>query len=276
MNTIGGVYSSQGDYRQALPYALRNREIYEEIHSDHDLGTALLNAGNAYYNLNQLDSSRIYFNQALEISLRLNDYDKVAAIYLNLGMVNFSMNQYDIAKAYFKQALRTFMTDSNYLFQYYTYSSLGKAFDSTAHYDSALYYSRLAFITANKMHLPLVDITKELSSLFKRNGRFDSAFVYQEMAMNAKDSLTSLEKEKKIQMLTFNEQLRQIEIAEQKRKSVETRKRNLELSGIAIFSPVGKKKGEIPHGRVSRCAFAAFPFRIHCVAFTSLHRELDA
>ena len=55
--------------------------------------------------------------------------------------------------------------------------------------------------------------------------------------MNAKDSLISEEKEKKMQTLTFNEQLRQMEIAEQKRKSVEARKRNLELSGIAIFIP---------------------------------------
>jgi CDP-diglyceride synthetase len=83
----------------------------------------------------------------------------------------------------------------------------------------------------------LVEITMQLSSLFKRRGQFDSAFVYQEMAMNAKDSLTSQEKEKKVQVLTFNEQLRQMDIAEQKRKSVEARKRNLELSGIAIFIP---------------------------------------
>ena len=239
INAIGGVYSFQGDYRQALPYALKNREIYEEIHSDHDLAGALSNAGNTYYNLNQLDSSRIYFNQALEISLRVNDHELVAVVYLNLGMVNSRMKHYDIAKAYFNEALPTFMTDSNYLFLYSTYYFLGEAFASTRHYDSALYYSRLALITAKKMNSPvsLADITKQLSSLFKRKGRLDSAFVYQEMAMNAKDSLTSLEKEKKIQMLTFNEQLRQIEIAEQKRKNVEARKRNLELSGIAIFIP---------------------------------------
>ena len=92
--------------------------------------------------------------------------------------------------------------------------------------------------------------------------------MYQEIAMNAKDSLTSQEKEKKIQTLTFNEQLRQMEIAEQKRKSVEARKRNLELSGIAIFYSFcssllycccGKRK--VKSRTVEfRCAFAAFPF----------------
>jgi tetratricopeptide (TPR) repeat protein len=238
-NRIAGVYSFQGDYRQAMPYALKNREICEEIHSDRDLGVALLNVGNTYYHLNQLDSSRIYLNKALEISLRVNDDDVVAAVYVNLGMVSSKMKQYDIAKAYFKQALPTFMTDSNHLFLYSTYYFLGEAFDSTRHYDSAFYYSRLALITANKMNSPVsvADITKQLSSLFKRKGRLDSAFIYLEMAMNAKDSLRSQEKEKKIQMLTFNEQLRQMEIAEQKRKEAEARVRNLQLAGIAIFIP---------------------------------------
>jgi hypothetical protein len=192
-----------------------------------------------YYNLNQLDSSRIYFNQALEIALRINDDKLIAGVYLNLGMVNSRMKQYDIAKAYYKQAIPTFIANNNHLFLYSTYYSIAEVFDSILKYDSAFYYSRLALAHAHMMNSPgsLVEITMQLSSLFKKRGQLDSAFVYQEMAMTAKDSLNSLEKEKKIQMLTFNEQLRQMEIVEQKRKTVEARKRNLELSGIAIFIP---------------------------------------
>src|SRR5215471_10973548 len=55
--------------------------------------------------------------------------------------------------------------------------------------------------------------------------------------MAAKDSLTSQEKQWKMQMLTFNEQLRQMDIAEQEKKDAEARKRNLQLVGIAIFIP---------------------------------------
>ena len=79
---------------------------------------------------------------------------------------------------------------------------------------------------------------KQLSSIYRKTGRPDSALFFMTMAMTAKDSLNSQENQKKIQMLTFTENLRQMEIAEQKKKDAETRKRNLELSGIAIFIPL--------------------------------------
>jgi len=237
---IGGVYSFQGDNQQALDYMVKSKEIYNEMHSDYYIGGALLNIGATYINLDQLDSSRFYLNQALEISLRIKDEVNVAAVYLNLGRVYSKMKQYEIAKSYLKQALSPFITDHNYLFLYSTYYFLGEIFDSTYRYDSAVYYSRLALLNANIMGSPvsLVEITKQLSSLFKRSGSLDSALLYQEMAMNAKDSLNSQEKEKKIRLLTFNEQLRQMEIGEQKRKDAEARKRNLELAGTAVFIPI--------------------------------------
>jgi peptidoglycan/LPS O-acetylase OafA/YrhL len=56
--------------------------------------------------------------------------------------------------------------------------------------------------------------------------------------MNAKDSLTNQQKQRQVQALTFNEQMRQIEIAKKKSEEVAARKRNLELAGIAIFIPI--------------------------------------
>ena len=76
---------------------------------------------------------------------------------------------------------------------------LAKHLTPLAHYDSALYYGRLALITANKMSSPVKPGRNNKTTFFafQRSGRLDSAFVYQEIAMNAKDSLTSLEKERK-------------------------------------------------------------------------------
>ena len=68
--------------------------------------------------------------------------------------------------------------------------------------------------------------------------QLDSSIAYHEIAMAAKDSSTNQEKQKRIQSLTFNEQLRQIEIDKQKMEETAARKRNLELAGIAIFIPL--------------------------------------
>jgi len=80
--------------------------------------------------------------------------------------------------------------------------------------------------------------SQRLASLFKTSKQLDSSIAYHEIAMAAKDSSTNQEKQKRIQALTFNEQLRQIEIDKQKREEAAARKRNLELAGIAIFIPL--------------------------------------
>jgi hypothetical protein len=55
----------------------------------------------------------------------------------------------------------------------------------------------LALQHAREMGSPqlLLYSTKQLSALFKESNKLDSAFIYQELAMNAKDSLTNQEKQ---------------------------------------------------------------------------------
>ena len=53
-----------------------------------------------------------------------------------------------------------------------------------------------------------------------------------------KDTLTNQEKQRQVQALTFNEQLRQKDIEKQRKEAAEARRRNLELAGIAIFIPL--------------------------------------
>jgi hypothetical protein len=113
-------------------------------------------------------------------------------------------------------------------------------FDSTGRRDSAFFYGRLAYHYAKEMNSPqlIVFATKQLSALYKVSNHLDSAFIYQQIAMNARDSLTNQEKQKQVQALTFNEQVRQMEIEKQKIEAAAARKRNLELAGIAIFIPL--------------------------------------
>ena len=239
VRAVAFVYAAHGDFRRAFDYYTKAAEIYQELHSDDDLDKMLMNIGRTYLSMEKLDSSRVYFARSLEIALRINDKDDVAAIYVNLGDVYSKMEQYDIALTYFRHAIPTFIADSNYTFLYSSYYSIAKIFDSTQLFDAAFYYSRLALVNAKKLRSPVTEaeIARQLSLLFKREGRFDSAFIYAEMMMVATDSLTSKEKEEKVRTLIFNEQLRQMDIAEQKRKDADARKRNLQLAGIAIFIP---------------------------------------
>lgn len=236
LNEVGGVYAEQGDVRQALVYAHKMKVIYEQVNDQNSLAKSFLNIGYGYGQLKQLDSARIYIKRSLDISFLIRDDNKIAGAYLNLGMIHTKLKQYDVAAAYLKQAIPQFIKTDKLSFLYSSYFYLAEIFASTRHYDSSLYYSRLAYRYAYQSQIH--EIARQLSSLFKQLGQLDSAFIYQEIAMVAKDSLTSQEKQKQMQTLTFAEQLRQMEIVKQKEVAAATRKRNLELAGIAIFIPV--------------------------------------
>jgi len=238
--SIGVIYSIQEDHRMGIPYELKAKEIYERLHDSLNIGNTLLNTGVSYNQLNQLDSARIYLNESLEIALRFKNDDLMSSVYLSLGIVNLKMMQYDIGISYCRLSLPYFKKTNDHLFLSSIYYYMSDIFDSTGRRDSAFYYSRLALQHAREMVSPqlLLYSTKQLSALFKESNKLDSAFIYQELAMNAKDSLTNQEKQRQVQALTFNEQMRQIEIAKKKSEEVAVRKRNLELGGIAIFIPI--------------------------------------
>ena len=237
---IGGVYSFQEDYQQALIYVLKISEHYKDKPLHKNFAAALLNTGVTYFSLDRFDSSRYYFDLSLNKAIQIKDYSTLAAVNMNIGRIFLKQKQYDTAIVYFRKAMPTFLKDSNHLFIYSNSYFLAEVFDSIRQYDSAMYYSRLSLHHANAMRSPvsLWEISKQLSSIYKQKGQPDSALFFMNMAMAAKDSLNTQESRKKIQMLTFNENLRQMEIEEQKKKDAQARKRNLELSGIAIFIPL--------------------------------------
>ena len=238
---LNGVYSEQGDLKQALPYGLKEKKINEKTNDERTLSSNLVNIGNDYRQSDQLDSARIYLNQALNIALRIGNTSVIAASYLNLGMIHTKMKQYDIAIGYLRLAIPNFKIDNNPLILLIsTYDVLAEVYNSTNQADSAFYYARLTYNKAKEMDYiwGVLSSSQRLASLFKKSKQLDSSIVYYEIAMAAKDSSTSQEKQKQIQALTFNEELRQIKIAKQKSEEVAARKRNLELAGIAIFIPL--------------------------------------
>ena len=249
---LGGVYSSQDDDQQAMVYSLKVLELLKNRAIDNNYAGALINVGVNYFGLNNLDSSRYYWDRSLNVATQIKDYATLAAAHMNIGRIYLKQQQYDTATIYFRKAMPVFLKDNSHLFIYYNAYFLAQVFDSTRQYDSAMYYSQLSLHHAKVMNSSafLSEITKQLSSIYSQTGRPDSALFYMTMAMTAKDSLNSQENKKKIQMLTFNENLRQMEMEDQKKKDAQTRRRNLELSGIAIFIPlfllvillIGRKK----------------------------------
>jgi hypothetical protein len=77
-----------------------------------------------------------------------------------------------------------------------------------------------------------------IAELYESEKKADSAFKYLKITMTLKDTLFSQEKAKSIQNMTFEENIRQQEIAVQTKLSRENHIRNLQLLAIGVFIPI--------------------------------------
>lgn len=240
LGNIAGIYWMQGDHRRNIDHLLKTKALLESIANEEVLTATLTNLGGGYQDIGMLDSARLYTNQALELAIRLKDLYNMSNNTNNLAFIYREMGQRDIALAYARSAAGYFRQDhndeglcGNQLFMAETFRDMNQP-------DSSLYYARQGFAIASNLGFPylIAEAGKLLTERFKEEGKPDSALHYLELYMAAKDTLFSQEKVKEIQALSFAEQQRQEEMAEQQRLEQHEKRKNIQMAGIAIFIPV--------------------------------------
>ena len=235
MGALGSIYAEQGDYHKALEYSLKAKEMSGE--NKHALSTHLLNIGDDYNQLKLFDSGKIYNQQSYEVAMQIGDTDIIGCSLVNLGESHYGKNETALALEYFRLALPYLKQadDDDILCE--TYMQMAMLFKKTGQPDSSLYYAQATYSTAQNGGFTkhMYEASSFLTGYYEGNKNIDSAFAYQRIAMTTKDSLFSQEKVKQIQILTFQEKLRQQEIADEKQRAEEERKNNLQLIGITAF-----------------------------------------
>jgi amino acid transporter len=121
------------------------------------------------------------------------------------------------------------------------YTALARMQQETGQKDSALRNAKLGL-----QHAQLTSYLKGIfnaslliSQLLEDRGQLDSAFVYQKMAYNAKDSLFGVEKTRQVAAMNYSEQQREQEIISRKNQDLEERKMNLQYAAIGIALVLG-------------------------------------
>jgi tetratricopeptide (TPR) repeat protein len=231
---IGIIYGEQGDNDKAIPYFRKSRS---NSLSGNTLARSLLDLGDSYEKLNQLDSARIYTNQAYEMALRINYIPLIGIALNNLGNIHSKMKQDRVALEYYHLSLPVSIKNEDIDVICETTMGMAEIFKRAGRQDSAFYYARFSQAAANKAGFlkRLLNASSFISDYYKGLNRLDSAYRYQQITIAAKDSLFSQQKVKAFQNLAFQEQIRQQEIAEASRKAAEERSANIQMLGIGTF-----------------------------------------
>ena len=242
---ISELYRKAKDYKNQLLYAKETKEIAKN-YSDKTFTDLYLNdfatIGDAYQNLNILDSALVYFQEDYAIALKINNSSikKLGIPTANLGEINLRNNNYEIALAYFRKAKNFFEAEKLPSILYVEiFNEISICFEKTGNLDSALFYTRKAYEIADKykINADLLTTSQHLFKLFEKINKIDSAYFYQNKYLEAKELVSAEENIRQLERASIQESIRKAELEERKVKEIQDRKTNLKLGLIAIFIP---------------------------------------
>lgn len=238
---IETTYRKTKDYTSQLKYAFKERELAIKLKLNY--GGIDASIGDAYQNLNMLDSALYYFNKDYEFSKSDKEYNGDLTPIINLGEINLRLGETEVALSYFKKVYKQ-LDDIDDRTKKHIAAELSremsKCYNNLNQRDSSIYYAQKSYYFAQyyDIHDEIRETSNYLSKLFEKYNIRDSAFKYQKIYINIQDSLFNSEKIRSLQIATIQENMKQEKIREKIEKEKDERNNNLILAAIGFFIPV--------------------------------------
>lgn len=237
-NGIAMVNRNAGNYREAINYYTKAENLTRHIPDNDVINALLVDKGKCYEQLGILDSAYTYVQEALAMNFRKFQGKNVygGGAHSAMGIIYSKMGKEQLAVEFFRQSFQLSSEVNNMRILARGYCEFAEHFDRFNQRDSAIYYATKGLVIDRQFNLLVQQLQAStlLTKLYKQENKIDSAFKYQQLMIETRDSVFSREKINRLQTLEFNEQLRQQELTSEKIKSEEERKQNIQYALIAI------------------------------------------
>jgi len=237
-NQMAHIYKDRNESEKAI-------QLYKSAAAHAQLGenkffeaAAYSNLGYVYLSTNSLDSSMMFSQKAYELYRHISGeavlQTALPFIYGNMANVQSKLGNSQLAISYYNMALANCSSAST---KYLTviYTGLAQHYQSQHQKDSAEYYARKAIAIVNNSRLfYLSSAPAQLLSTMYENNNCDSTLKYAKIFKTANDSLFNNKTNQQIQLMTFDEDLRQQQLVQEKIKAGEQRHQDIQFALIAF------------------------------------------
>ena len=236
---IGVAYVFQDEYRNAIAYYLKSDSVITIHHLDDLKFYIYLNIGDAYDKLNVLDSAFLFYNSALKEARKIQDDNKAGASLTGLGHIYRKQSNFVLSDSSYKQAIRYLSATNDDDLLCEVYLGLAKLYERFARNEEAAVYATASYRVGSSggFEQRQLDAVTYLSSLYKKINKIDSAYTYLSLQQVLNDTINSKARIREAQIISSNEQIRQLELAATKKKEEKARSQRLQMLLIAIFIP---------------------------------------
>ena len=241
---IGVAYIYQQEYRKSLEYYYKSDEVINSFKLEDLTYYSALNLGDVYDRLNVPDSAYIYFTRALTIAKQLKDGDLIGTAMTGLGHTFLKLKDFANARANYQAAITYLKAANDDEILCEAALGIAKLFQQTNQPDSAVHFARLSQNLAKADGFLKMNLQSSvfLADYYKKQKNIDSAFAYINEVQSVNDSINSKARITEAQIITSNEQLRQLETDENKKIARRERQQQMQqlyigllITGLSIF-----------------------------------------
>lgn len=196
---MAGVFADLGDYQRAVEYNGMALPVFQTFRIPQYEIITLTNLAGQYLKLNDLDQSLFFNKKAKALGEELNDNYALGIIYNNLGQFAYSNGEYQSALEYYEKSLTAKMATGAGSDLIPTYNNLGQIHIVLGEPGNAIRYLHQGLaLSISEERWPLM---ANLSKAYFATGQLDSANIYFDKTLAAKDSIFSIERQKVIDEL---------------------------------------------------------------------------
>jgi tetratricopeptide (TPR) repeat protein len=191
--------------------------------------------GEIHLGAGKLDSALIHTQKAYELTMSSGIKDYLGAIYGDLGMIQARMGDPKLAESYIHLAVQEGQRIGSPKYTSIPYMALADFHHVAGRTDTAMAYAKKAIHTVQGTPFStLVMKPAQLLTDIYRPTNVDSAFKYSEMYRVANDSLFNFKAIQQTQLMTFEEEARQQQLAVAHAEEEEVRSNNIQMALIAL------------------------------------------
>jgi NADH:ubiquinone oxidoreductase subunit 3 (subunit A) len=210
-------------------------EIGARLKYDTAQSMGFQNLGEVYLAMGRIDSALMYEQKDYELCIRIGFFNYFGYTLLTLGAIHGKLGNTAVAIGYFDMAIQEGIKTKSPKQLNWAYTAKAQYFYNAKQIDSGLLYAKKAIATVNNTAFSNYSIkpAKLLLDIYE-NSNSDSAIKYFKLYKAANDSLFSTKTIQQTQLMTFENEMKQQEIAAEKSKAEEQRKQNIQYALLAL------------------------------------------
>ncbi len=252
-NNIVILYFNIIKYRESLPYALKAKEIVEDLKNrkskfyDTKKHISILNnLAGIYLETKDLDLAEEIYFRALELNYILNDKKVFGVLYNNIGIVNIEKEKYDKAYSYYEKSYNLRKETNDTLGYIQICNNLGKYYIKTDDPENAIKYLKISQEMGQKHNMlkSAIFASQMLTMIYEMEKNYVLAFENHKLFKQLSDSLLNEEKVRNITRTELQYEFylkeKELELIQQKELAAKEKRvlRSQMVAGISILSVI--------------------------------------